>query len=113
MADQRFPRSVGTVQTPMTAVALVISVPRTDPKFCKVKDFGSNGTSPAPKPTATHSVAFIAPLSAWQCCGCHEALTARKWQGEVPPDGRTDGARLPVVIPSLPCDPRRSHRASA
>src|ERR1700735_2892041 len=50
MADQRFSRTAGRAEPPMTAVALLVSVPGTDQKFGKIKSLFPTAGAPARKP---------------------------------------------------------------
>lgn len=96
MADERFSRSAGRAETAMTAVVLLVSVRRTT-LGCKVAGPGSRPrerlSRPGQRPGAVGSMKVPSARSV-------------SIAGSM-------GAGLPVVIPSLPCDPRRSYRMSA
>jgi hypothetical protein len=50
MANQRFSRSTGRAKTPLTAVVLLVPMPRSDQEFYKVEDLFPTAGAPASRP---------------------------------------------------------------
>ena len=50
MANQRFSRSTGRAETPLTAVVLLVLMPRSDQKLYKVEGLFSTAGAPASQP---------------------------------------------------------------
>jgi hypothetical protein len=83
MANQRFSRTTGRAETPLTAVVLLVPMPRSDQKSYKGEDLfptaGGPAFQPLPGALTMRSVyrlqsgrlvsVHCAP-SAWRCCGC-------------------------------------------